>query len=686
LVRWLLAEAAEIDTMNVGVLSSGVWHMAYARLDIYWPDGRIESYLLEAPVVTVGRASDNTIVLDTETVSRHHFSITHTNSSTYLNDLESENGVIIDGKPLKSYEAHILEGVEELQVGFLRLIYHPLDESVTVPMKAADFDTQRSSANAELALRLDVNQVDVWPASSASAELAITNHLNQPQRLSIKISGMPSEWIRVNRPELEVAAKDTTYVLINIKPPRRPDVRPQDYVITVEVTPKDRPESALRTTLPVRLHGFGGFGMQLSSTAVQPEAPLLLTMQNYGSEELTVALSGRAENGTVQVRFSMPRVTLGAGARAQVRVEALPTKRPWIGQPQTSKFTVMAQAQNASRFLAAQEVQITVAPRLSRAAVGGLLMGLALMAAVLTAALGALRGTPTPTLENLRVNRTELAPGEDLILSWDAENAELYRISINQILVTEVPGDQRSVTLSTSGYTDDIAVAVVALNGERSVIRQLVVDITVPLRILSFTSEPAQLVRYVVSGLQLTWNAQGATSVSITGLDSFTNAPVPSELAAQGRLDGLTGYAVEPLNLVLTARDERGNVVSQTIRVDVVDAVCTTTTAAALYDGPSADHQQVSTVNENTPLLVVARDQSASWLRIGLPGNPPAWARAADVRCADNFRVNDLRVELAAAAPAPPAVVPTAILTPTPTTAAVTSPPPTVTPLPTPSG
>lgn len=142
--------------------------MAYARLDIYWPDGKIESYLLEASTVTVGRDPDNTIVLDTETISRHHFSITHTSSSTYLNDLESENGVVIDGKPLKSYEAHMLEGVEELQVGILRVVYHPMDENVTVPMKSADFDTQRSSANTEFAVQIDVNQVDVWPASSAS--------------------------------------------------------------------------------------------------------------------------------------------------------------------------------------------------------------------------------------------------------------------------------------------------------------------------------------------------------------------------------------------------------------------------------------------------------------------------------------------------------------------------------------
>lgn len=642
--------------------------MAYARLDIYWPDGKIESYLLEAPTVTVGRASDNTIVLDTETVSRHHFSITHTSTSTYLNDLDSENGVIIDGKPLKSYEAHMLEGVEELQVGFLRIVYHPMDESVTVPMKSADFDTQRSSANTEFAVSLDVSQVDVWPASSASAELAITNHLSQPRRFSIKISGMPSEWIRVNRPELELSAQDTTYVLINIKPPRRPDVRPQDYTITIEVTPKDRTESTLRATLPVRLHGFGGFGMQLSTQTVEPGTPLMLTLQNFGSEELTVVLSGRSKDNSVQARFSMPRVTLAAGSRSQVKVDVVPMQRPWMGQPRTSRFVVVAQAQNASRFLAAQEAQAVITPQFTPLMLASGLAGLAIVVALLAIVLGALRGSPAPTLDNLRVNRTNLAPGEEFILSWDATNAELYRVSINQVLVAEVPGSQRSITLSTADYADDITVAVVALNGEQSVLRQLVVDITVPLRIVSFTSEPTRLVRNVISGLALSWDAQGAQAVSISGLESFTNAPIPDELAAQGQLNSLTGYAVEPLNLALTARDERGNTISQTIRVDVTDATCTTTTTTILHDGPSAEHQQVSTVNENTPLTVVARDQSGNWLRVGLPGDLSVWGNAADMRCADTFRISDLRVEIVPTATPEPVIVPTATLTPTPVT------------------
>lgn len=655
--------------------------MAYARMDIYWPDGRIESYLLEAPTVTIGRAADNTIVLDTETVSRHHFSITHTNNSTYLNDLESENGVVIDGAPLKSYEAHMLEGVEELQVGFLRIIYQAMDESATVPIRSTTEgqDTQRMNANGDFSVQLDVNEVGVWPASSSSAEIAITNHLKQVRRFFINISGMPTEWIRVNRPEVEISPLDTTYVLINIKPPRKADIKPASYTITVEIVPKDRSEGVLRTTLPVTLHGFGGFGTGLSKKAVEQGESLTVFLHNQGSEELTMALSGRSPDNSVQFRFSMPRITLTAGSRSQVKLEPLPLKQSWFGQPSTHKFFIVAQAQNPSRFLAAQEASVTFKPRLPMAAlIGGIVGGLALLAMLLLVLVQVMGSAGTLVLNDFTVSSSSVVPGDVLTLRWDGSNAQVYRVSVNQILVTEVAGDQRTATISTEGYTSNLTIALVAENGEQTASLQQVVALTIPLSIEQFTVSPDQLIGNVVTPLTITWDAPGAEDVTITGLENFTKAPIPANLARQGELNAITGYAAEPVNVLLTARDSQGNVVSQVVTLDVIDATCTTLRAVTLSDGPGTQFQQVSSVATDTPVVVVAQDQSSGWLRVGLPGNLSVWGPRDAFRCADNFNLNDLRVEVTLATATPvvtpstavPVDVPTATLTPVASTAA----------------
>ena len=74
----------------------------FGRLDVFYPDGRVESYPLSGDTVSVGRAEGNTIALDTETISRYHFSITQKDGVVQLTDLDSANGTYIDGTQLNS--------------------------------------------------------------------------------------------------------------------------------------------------------------------------------------------------------------------------------------------------------------------------------------------------------------------------------------------------------------------------------------------------------------------------------------------------------------------------------------------------------------------------------------------------------------------------------------------------------
>ncbi len=648
--------------------------MAYGRLDIYWPDGRIESYLLEAPTVTVGRAADNTIVLDTETVSRHHFSITHTNNSTYLNDLDSENGVMIDGVPLKSYEAHMLDSVEELQVGYLRLIYHPMDETVTAPMKAArDEDTQRTTrTNAEFSVTLDTARLSVWPASSSSAEIAIHNRTLEPRRFSITIAGMPSEWLRVNRPEVEIAPTDTTYVLLNIKPPRRPDIKPMEHQVTIEVTPKDKPEQALKTTLPVSVRAYSGLGMALNTTSLSAGDALIVYLHNQGSEDLTLALSGRSADGRVTLRFSMPRVTLAAGTRSQVRVEVVPSSRPWVGKTETYKFVVIAQAQNASRFIASIEARTTVSPRLPLwGAITAVFGTLGIVLAVIAGMVALASASAPPTLQALRAPSVRVEAGSSISLAWDASNVERFLLSVNGLLVTELPGTARSYTLDTSSYSGELLISLQGEKGQQVVTETLGAQVIPQLAIKAFNIAPSVLVRNVVTALTVEWETEGATEAALAGLNSFTNAPIPETLEPTGRLEGISGYPTNPFTVELLARSADGDTMTQIVQLEVIDATCTATVDVPLYQGPDARLPQVSVVPATSVVVVVAQSAPSGWLRIGLPGSSaPAWGARDSFICNANFNLNDLRTEVTEP------LIPTAPPTPT----ATASPPPSATP------
>jgi hypothetical protein len=661
--------------------------MAYGRLDVYWPDGKIESHLLEAPEVTVGRANDNTIVLETETISRHHFKISHAGNATYLSDLDSENGILIDGERLKNYEAHVLTTVEELQVGFLRLIYHPMDDNLTVPVKYGQEETQRlMNNNTELGVVIDYREIKVWPASSASVEIAITNRTRETWRYALKLSGVPAEWIRINRPELDVSANETAYVLVNFKPARRSDVKPADYTALVEVVPKHAPEKTVKTELLVRLRGFSGFGMALSQSSIELDDPLSLYLHNQGSEDLTMVFNTLSKNNAVQVRFSMPKVTLSAGARSQVRLDVRPSKRPLFGKPETHSFFVVAQAQNAAHFTAPAECQVTVTPRLPMwSLITAVSVSIALVLALIVGLLGLLRPPANPTLTELSVNAERIAQGDMLELRWQASDAQRIEVSVNSQLVQELPGTARQLSLDTSAYNGNILVDVRAINDTQVAEDVLTVQVYVPMVVEFFNVSPTVLVRNVVTALDIQWNVPGAVDIELRGLENFTTSPLPDTLNAEGRLDSIVGYPVGELTITIFARDEAGNTLQQDLILPVTDPTCIANGDVPLYQGPDTRFQPISTAPANSTLIVLAKDASSGWLRVQLNESISAWGEQTRFTCAGNFALGDLRTEITPALPTGTPAPATALPTVSPTTRSVTIVPITASPQPSPT-
>jgi len=70
--------------------------------------------------ISIGRASDNDIVLDHDSASKHHAQLLRTKDSFQLTDLNSRNGTSLNGLPLTPYTAVVVESGHIL--GFSKLI------------------------------------------------------------------------------------------------------------------------------------------------------------------------------------------------------------------------------------------------------------------------------------------------------------------------------------------------------------------------------------------------------------------------------------------------------------------------------------------------------------------------------------------------------------------------------------
>ena len=312
--------------------------MAYGRLEVYWPDGRLETYMLETDTVSVGRAEGNTISLDTETISRYHFSIVREDERITLTDLDSANGTFVDGTPLKSNEPFELANVEEIMLGSLRIIFRAVDDTQTLSMEA-DLDSTQRIEGQETQIRLEMDKADlsVWPASSSSTELAITNLGAETRTLAIRVGGMPSGWLRLTRPEIELDPGETAYILLRIIPPRRPNTVPQAYQLSIEVAPIEHPDLTIVGTLNVDVYPYSGFGMAVGQQLDDGE-PVPVYLHNQDSGTMRVSL--RAYDKKKALKFALPNsaIELQAGQRLRIDLGVEAINPPLTGNIKIYSF------------------------------------------------------------------------------------------------------------------------------------------------------------------------------------------------------------------------------------------------------------------------------------------------------------------------------------------------------------
>src|SRR5574342_426321 len=152
---------------------------------------------------------------------------------------------------------------------------------------------------------------------------------------------MPPEWIRVDRPELEIDGNDSTQVLVNFRPARRSDTKPGDYSVTIRVAPKDNPEAKVEAHLTVHILAFSGFGMALESDRVASGGRFRLYLHNQGSAPLPLTVSGRDTSG--KLRFIIPgsKVSLMPGQRMVVQGEVKPLRPALVGKPRQHPFDLI---------------------------------------------------------------------------------------------------------------------------------------------------------------------------------------------------------------------------------------------------------------------------------------------------------------------------------------------------------
>ncbi len=655
--------------------------MAYGRLDVYGPEGFFETFSLADKNISIGRSTGNAISLDTNTISRYHFSLTYQGEQVFITDLDSVNGTFVDGVKLAANERRPLLGGEEIQIGHLRMIYHHLDDMPTQPMLAADETTQRIELELP-AFRIDIQGPDqaVSPGAHISAELMVTNTSKEEAKYSVEVTGPPPEWVRVNRPTLTLKPEEAGEVVISFKPLRRPESKPGDYPVKVRVRPESRPEMMLEANVTLRILPYSGFGIALESRRISSGQPYRLHLHNQGSAPLPLTISGRDLGDHLRFSIPTPQLTLGPGQRVTLQGDVRPQSPALYGKPSDYLFDLIARCHDASGFLVAVRghfIERPMLPSWSPAAAGvSLLLALAVF---LVALLVLLQPVPEPRIASFAVHSTQIAQGTPLALNWSVTDVAQLNVSVNGTPeLLQVDPRTSGTELDTSDLHGQVVVSIQGVNGGRQDTASQTVQVYRPMALEEFTVEPLRLVRYVVQPITVRWNVPGAVITQITGLETFSVTPIETAYEAEGEISSLVGIPTDAINVTLLAEDEVGNTLETTIPVEMVTPECAPSgESATLYLGPDVRQQVVGTVPAGASVVVDAQDESGQWLRAQLTGGISGWGPRSAFACASTFNVDDLRKEVnvpmlptPTLTPVPPTVTPGAILVPTTATTA----------------
>lgn len=102
---------------------------------------------LERAETTIGRLANNHLVLDSNTVSRHHARVLKDGNQYEIEDLKSRNGIAINGEQLQSNERRQLIHGETLRFGDQQLVF--LNPSGFSGISTIEFDRDKVTAEVD---------------------------------------------------------------------------------------------------------------------------------------------------------------------------------------------------------------------------------------------------------------------------------------------------------------------------------------------------------------------------------------------------------------------------------------------------------------------------------------------------------------------------------------------------------
>ncbi len=183
--------------------------------------------------------------------------------------------------------------------------------------------------------------------------MVVQNHGVEPDRFSLAVEGIPSNWISTSSPVIQLEPGASKTVTLKISPPRSPQSRAGRHSFAIRVASQSQPDQIAEVDCVLSIAAFSDFAISLTPGQTNSQTPVNLTLQNRGNvhqtfsvdfqssgnelifEPLQQALGGVpitwSDSGSIPQRTNMVPMQVPAGETAELTFRARPRQTAWVG-------------------------------------------------------------------------------------------------------------------------------------------------------------------------------------------------------------------------------------------------------------------------------------------------------------------------------------------------------------------
>ena len=310
----------------------------------------------------IGNALNADVLLPSQGVASQHAYIRRSGMGWQVVDLDSHNGLFLDGVRLLSQVPEFWDSTREVRIGPYTLTRYDGGDvtadavawtpdsvgRVMAPATRMGGMGEMGAGISAAMLTLAPPQTSLQPGEQAVVQLSIINQTVRVEHFHVELDGLPSAWLTLSDNDIQLMPGTTGYLLLTITPAVGSQITAGEYPYRVTAAPLGDPHSTMTAEGLLAILPFERIAADLHPERIRTKGTAKLTLRNEGNLPAEVTLTGRDPADEVRFNPFPPPFTLAAGAEQVVDVRVEPRQRPFTGTNLIHPFDVTVATPNKS--------------------------------------------------------------------------------------------------------------------------------------------------------------------------------------------------------------------------------------------------------------------------------------------------------------------------------------------------